>query len=92
MVGWIRVQFESIEKAANVKFKKIIYYGKILIKLSFFSKNSETQSFIEPYKAALNDIESQVTEQSEKIANVKRKIILNEEKINKLIFNVGKNI
>ncbi len=57
-----------------------------------FASNSETQSFIEPYKAALNDIENQVTEQSEKIANVKRKIILNEEKINKLIFNVGKNI
>ena len=57
-----------------------------------FASKSETQSFIEPYKAALNDIENQVTEQSEKIANVKRKIILNEEKINKLIFNVGKNI
>ena len=64
-----------------------------MINVNFFTVlKSETQSFIEPYKAALNDIENQVTEQSEKIANVKRKIILNEEKINKLIFNVGKNI
>lgn len=59
-------------------------------KLKFFNF-SENQSTLEPYKAALADIENQIKEQSEKIANVKRKIILNEEKINKLIFNIGKN-
>jgi hypothetical protein len=38
----------------------------------------------------LNDIENQINDQSEKIASVKRKIIMNEEKISKLLFNVGK--
>ncbi len=52
---------------------------------------SESQSLLDPYKGALGDIETQIEEQMEKIANVKRKIILNEEKISKLLFGVGKN-
>ena len=56
----------------------------------FFQILSETQSFLEPYKAALGDVEAQVVEQTEKIASIKRKILLNEEKISKLLFNVGK--
>jgi hypothetical protein len=45
---------------------------------------------LEPYKAALGDVEAQVVEQTEKIASIKRKILLNEEKISKLLFNFGK--
>ena len=51
---------------------------------------SETMSYLEPYRSALTEIETQIGEQLEKIASVKRKILTNEEKISRLIFNVGK--
>jgi len=59
---------------------------------SFFFLNHfrEAQSLLDPYKSALSDIENQINDQSEKISSVKRKIIMNEEKISKLLFNVGK--
>lgn len=47
-------------------------------------------SYLEPYRSALTEIETQIGEQLEKIASVKRKILTNEEKISRLIFNVGK--
>ena len=50
----------------------------------------EAQSLLEPYKGALSDIENQINDQSEKIASVKRKILLNEEKTSKLLFSVAK--
>ncbi len=56
----------------------------------FNKKKRETSSFLEPYKSALVDIDAQISEQSEKIAAVKRKILINEEKTSRLIFNVGK--
>ena len=47
-------------------------------------------SSLEPYKQALLEIDAQIGEQMEKVASVKRKILLNEDKISKLIFNIGK--
>jgi len=78
-----------------------LYPNKVLNMLEFFvsfclicfilfSLKSEAQSLLEPYKGALADIENQTNDQSEKIASVKRNILLNEEKISKLLFSIGK--
>lgn len=48
-------------------------------------------NFIEPYKEALRQIENQIVEQMDRIGTVKRNILLNEEKISRLIFNIGKS-
>lgn len=50
----------------------------------------EANLALEPYKAALNEVNNSINDQLEKIASVKRKILLNEDKISKLIFNIGK--
>jgi len=60
------------------------------MKFFLITFHREAQSLLDPYKSALSDIENQINDQSEKIASVKRKIIMNEEKISKLLFNVGK--
>lgn len=57
----------------------------------FFFYFREMQNFIEPYKEALRQIENQIAEQMDRIGTVKRNILLNEEKISRLIFNIGKS-
>lgn len=62
----------------------------ILIWIYFYFIFRDAKSLLDPYKSALDDIEIQINDQSEKISAVKRKIIINEEKISKLLFNIGK--
>ena len=59
---------------------------------AFKRQQAEAQSLLGPYKGALADIENQINDQSEKIASVKRKILLNEEKTSKLLFSLGKQM
>ncbi len=53
---------------------------------------SEANLALEPYKVALSEVTNSINDQLEKIASLKRKITINEEKTTKLIFGIVKRI